>query len=128
MELFEGIQNLILGLQKRGYEVGIISSNSKENILAFLSKNNLGNIADKNILCSSRIFSKDKQLKKFLKNNQLKPSEIIYVGDENRDIIACKKVGVRIIWVNWGYDSIEVVENSNPDFLVNSPEEILKIV
>jgi phosphoglycolate phosphatase len=128
VELFEGIQDLILGLQKRGYELGIISSNSKENILTFLSKNKLKNIADKNILCSNRIFSKDKQIKKFLKNHNLTPSEIIYVGDEKRDIIACKKVGVKIIWVDWGYDSIEVVEDSNPDFQVYSPEEILDIV
>lgn len=128
VQLIEGIQDVMLGLQKRGYEVGIISSNSKENILAFLRKNKLGNIAEENILCSSRIFSKDKVIKRFLRTNHLTPSEIIYVGDEKRDIVACKKVGVKIIWVGWGYDSIEVVEDSKPDFQVYTPEEILDLV
>lgn len=116
VKLFDGMVDLICRLEEKGYKIGIISSNSKENILAFLSKNKLGNIANTNVLCSNRIFSKDKQINKFLKNNHLAPSDIIYVGDEKRDIIACKKVGVKIIWVAWGYDSIEVVEGINPDF------------
>lgn len=128
VKLFDGMVDLICRLEEKGYKIGIISSNSKENILAFLSKNKLGNIANTNVLCSNRIFSKDKQINKFLKNNHLAPSDIIYVGDEKRDIIACKKVGVKIIWVAWGYDSIEVVEGINPDFQVYKPEEILDIV
>ena len=128
VELFDGIKDLIFKLEKKGYKIGVISSNSKENILAFLNKNEIGNITNSNVLCSNRIFSKDKQINKFLRNHNLTPSEIIYVGDEKRDIIACKKAGVKIIWVGWGYDSIEVVESMEPDFQVYKPAEILNIV
>lgn len=128
VKLVDGIKDLILRLEEKGHKIGIISSNSKENIVAFLSENKLENIANANVLCSNRIFSKDKQINKFLRNNNLTPAEILYVGDEKRDVIACKKVGVKIIWVGWGYDSIEVIEGTNPDFQVYKPEEILDII
>ena len=53
---------------------------------------------------------------------------MIYVGDEQRDIIACKKVGVDVIWVGWGYDVIETIQEASPDYMVYTPNEILHIV
>ncbi|MCM3601155.1 HAD-IA family hydrolase [Robertmurraya korlensis] len=126
VELFDGIEDMLHELEGRGYKIAIISSNSKENILTFLKRKKLTSI--KNILCSGSIFGKDKLINRFLKDNNLESTEVIYVGDEQRDIIACKKTGVKIIWVGWGYDSIEVVEEMKPDFQVYSPEEILKII
>ena len=35
---------------------------------------------------------------------------MLYVGDEQRDVAACKKAGVNVIWVSWGYDVIETVK------------------
>ena len=63
-----------------------------------------------------------------LKAFNLKKSEVIYVGDELRDIIACKKVGIKVIWVGWGYDVEDVVKQEYPDYIVHIPNEILGIV
>lgn len=126
VEFFDGIEDMLIKLERKGYEIAIISSNSKENILTFLKRKKLMSI--KNVICSGSIFGKDKLINRFLRENNLESTEVIYVGDEQRDIIACKKTGVEIIWVGWGYDSIEVVENMKPDFQVYSPEEILKII
>lgn len=126
VELFPDIPGMLQELDKKGYKIAIISSNAKENIEAFLAKNNITNISS--VQCSSSIFGKDKLINKFLKKNKLTPSEIIYVGDEKRDIVACKKSKVNVIWVSWGYDSFEAVENESPDFLANTPEEIINIV
>ncbi|MDF2652879.1 HAD hydrolase-like protein [Pelosinus fermentans] len=40
------------------------------------------------------MFGKNEDIKRFLKTHKLKESEVIYVGDEARDIIAGKKSGV----------------------------------
>ncbi|SOC26155.1 phosphoglycolate phosphatase [Ureibacillus xyleni] len=126
VELFEGIKDLFGNLNRHGYNIAIISSNSQENIEAFLKKQQINNVSE--ILCSSRIFGKDKIIRKFLNKHQIQTSDVIYVGDEDRDIVACKKVGIKVIWVEWGYDAFEVVKNSKPDYTVSEPKEILDIV
>ncbi|WNS74701.1 HAD-IA family hydrolase [Bacillus sp. DTU_2020_1000418_1_SI_GHA_SEK_038] len=123
--LFEGMKELLSELEIRGYHTAIISSNTEDNIREFLNRNGI-KVTD--ILCSSRIFGKDKVIKKFLKSHNLQPSEVIYVGDEHRDIVACKKCNVKVIWVGWGYDGIEVVQSENPDYMIQTPDEILQIV
>lgn len=126
IQLFEGIKDMLVQLEKKGYKTSIISSNSKENIRFFLEQNNIHSV--NTIYCSSNIFGKDKLIYKFLRDHQLKSSDVIYVGDEQRDIVACKKIGVKIIWVGWGYDSIEVIEKEKPDYQVYRPAEILKVI
>ncbi|GAE34007.1 hydrolase [Halalkalibacter akibai JCM 9157] len=113
-------------LEREGYQTAIISSNSKEVIKQVLRRHRIRTISQ--ILSSSAIFGKDQLIRKFLKEHRLKPSEVVYVGDEQRDIVACKSAGIKVIWVSWGYDAKELIQSQNPDFLVDSPGEILDIV
>jgi len=123
---FDGISNLLKELGAMDYNLAIISSNSETIIRDFLKNNQIDNIDQ--IFCSSNLFGKDKVIKKFLKRNKLKSSELIYVGDESRDVIACKKVGVEVIWVSWGYDSMDTIQEESPDYIAKEPKEILEIV
>ncbi|MFW7188972.1 HAD-IA family hydrolase [Lysinibacillus sp. BNK-21] len=126
VHLFEGMKELLIEIDKRGYKILIISSNSKENILEFLKMNGIYCVTD--VLCSNRIFGKDKVMKKFLKEANVDSSNVVYIGDEQRDIVACKKAGIPIIWVEWGYDAKEVVQNDEPEYSVSTPQEILEII
>ncbi|MFF2793263.1 HAD-IA family hydrolase [Lysinibacillus xylanilyticus] len=126
VHLYDGIKEVLMEIDKKGYKILIISSNSQENILEFLKLNNIHCVSK--VLSSTRIFGKDKVIKKFLKDSGITPSEVFYIGDEQRDIVACKKVGVPIIWVSWGYDAIEVVQQEEPEYKVNTPQEILNII
>lgn len=126
VHLFEGMKELLIEIDKRGYKILIISSNSKENILEFLKMNGIHCVAD--VLCSNRIFGKDKVMKKFLREANVDSSNVVYIGDEQRDIVACKKAGIPIIWVEWGYDAKEVVQNDEPEYSVSTPQEILEII
>ncbi|MGE7941235.1 HAD hydrolase-like protein [Lysinibacillus xylanilyticus] len=126
VHLYNGMKEVLMEIDKRGYKILIISSNSQDNILEFLKMNGIHCVS--NVLCSNRIFGKDKVIKKFLKDSNITSSEVIYIGDEQRDIVACKKVGVPIIWVGWGYDAIEVVQQEEPEYKVATPQEILNII
>ncbi len=126
LHFFEGMRNLLTGLKEKGYGISIISTNSKEVIEQFLASNDI-HFVDQ-ILCSNRLHGKDKDIKRFLKEKRLQSDEVVYVGDEIRDIIASKKNAVRVIWVTWGYDVIENVKNYQPDFIASTPEEIYDIV
>jgi phosphoglycolate phosphatase len=124
--LFEGMKQLLCELEEIGCRSAIISSNAEKNIREFLLHNGLDSITE--VLCSSRIFGKDKIINKFLKKHKLQQEEVIYVGDECRDIVACKKAGVKVIWVGWGYDAAEIAQAEKPDYSVYKPEEILQII
>lgn len=124
--LFDGIKNMLEELKNQGFNLVVLSSNSESNIRTFLQKNQPDTF--NTIYTSSNIFGKDTVIKRFLKTYKLNSSQVIYVGDELRDIIACRKSSVEVIWVSWGYDSIEAVRRAKPDFIINKPEEILKVL
>lgn len=114
-----------LKILSKSYKLGIVSSNSEENIIQNLKKHNVQNLFDF-IFSQSSIFGKDKVLKKMCKKYQINSSEVIYVGDEDRDIIAAKKTKIKNIAVTWGYNSEKKLRETNPDYLVNSPKEIIE--
>jgi len=35
---------------------------------------------------------------------------------------------VKVIWVRWGFDGLEAVESENPDFMADTPADIMGIV
>jgi phosphoglycolate phosphatase len=74
------------------------------------------------------LFGKDKIIRSILKKRKLKSDEVLYVGDEVRDIEACRKLGIKIAAVTWGFSSKELLEKNKPDFLIDRAEEILKLV
>ncbi|GEO03884.1 phosphoglycolate phosphatase [Adhaeribacter aerolatus] len=124
--LLAGIKNLIEALRNSGYAIAIVSSNSEKNIRQFLQQNQITEIDA--VYSARNIFGKDRVIKKFLKTYRLSPDQIIYVGDEVRDIVACKKIGVKVIWVSWGYDIQALAEKETPDFTAHSPDDILIIL
>lgn len=80
------------------------------------------------VLTSSKLFGKDKVLKKYMKQQNIDCNDILYVGDEVRDIIACNKVNIPFMWVSWGLDGLELIEKENPTYTVHTPNELIKIL
>jgi phosphoglycolate phosphatase len=125
IELYPGIAEMFAALEAKSISYSIISTNSKQTIEAFLKLKGIAGA--KEIFCSRSVFGKDVLIKKFLKKTGLAASDIVYIGDEARDIEACRKCGVAVAWVSWGYDSAEAIKNLPPDFFLNSPAEILNL-
>lgn len=117
----------ILKKLKKNYQLGILTSNHLENVEAFLKKQNFESIFDF-LYCSENLFGKDKVLKALIKKYKFDQKEILYFGDEIRDIEACQKVGVKIASVAWGFNDAEFLIGKNPDFLIKKPEDIFSIL
>lgn len=126
IQLFGGIKELLERLNVAGIETAVISSNGKDNISRVLTENAVSSVTK--IHCSANLFGKHKLITGFLKKYQLNADEVLYIGDEARDIVACKKAGVKVVWVDWGYDVKEVVADEKPDYMVSRPFEILALV
>lgn len=121
-----GINKALLQLKKGGFSLCMLTSNSEENVRKFL-KANISTEFDF-VFSGSSLFGKAQIIRNLLKAVHLHPSEAIYVGDETRDIDAARKAGIRMIAVTWGINSREVLQDKSPDFLVDSPAELVKVV
>lgn len=126
LKWIDGIETQIKKLKKSGFKLAIISSNSTNNIKRFFESNNL-NIFD-GIYSSKGIFDKHRSINKLIKKLRIKKDEAIYIGDEYRDIKACKKSKINIISVTWGFDSKELLMKGNPNFIADSPLEMVNII
>jgi phosphoglycolate phosphatase len=121
-----GMKEVLRELKKRDYKLGILTSNSRENVMDFLARNRMENLFDF-IYSGSTIFGKDKVLKKILKQENIDLDRLVYVGDETRDVEAAKKMGIRAIAVSWGFNSSPALAAHNPDFLIDRPQELLSV-
>jgi HAD superfamily hydrolase (TIGR01549 family) len=126
MSLFPGVKELVFDLKRRGIRLGILTSNSRENVQKFLKAHDL-DVFDF-IHAEQNFFGKNWALLHLLKKFNLKKEEVIYVGDEVRDIEACQKVSVPVIAVSWGFHRRKLLQDKLPTYLVDSPDEIRAIV
>lgn len=124
INIIENLQMVLKQISQDGYDIAILSSNSIETIKEFIKRNELDFITQ--IYCSTKLFKKDKLIKKVLKQKNLKNTEVIYVGDERRDIIACKDAKIQSIWVSWGLDVLD--KENMPDYIANNPNDIIEIL
>ncbi len=122
----DGIKDMLECLHNDGFSLNIVSSNSVHNIETFLKANNL-NIFD-NIQSSKGLFGKHVTIGKLISKLNVQKDEVIYIGDEQRDVEACKKIGIKVISVLWGFDSLELIKKTDPDFIVSRPNEIVQII
>lgn len=122
-----GMKEALINLKNAGHCLGIITSNSKDNVTEFLRINELDNLFEF-IYSGITIFGKTTIINNLLKQKQLKPEEVIYVGDETRDIEASKKANIKVVAVSWGFNSPEVLAKQNPNYLIHHPSELLDVV
>jgi len=123
----DGMQECLKELKRKEHRLGIITSNSQDNVTEFLKNHELDHLFEF-IYSGITIFGKTTIINNVLKQKQLKPQTVIYVGDETRDIEASKKANVKVIAVTWGFNSAEALAKQNPDFLIHHPSELLSII
>lgn len=116
----------VLQRLKNTYTLGIVTSNSRKNVEAFLKKNNCDVFTY--VYTDSSFFGKDKMINGFLKKYSFAKEDVLYVGDEIRDIQACKKAGIAVIAVSWGFNVKKGLAKYNPAYLIDSPKDLLTVL
>ncbi|HEY9751739.1 MAG TPA: HAD-IA family hydrolase [Coleofasciculaceae cyanobacterium] len=124
---FPGIPEALADLKNQGHSLGIATSNSVENVRLFLQANHLSNHFD--FLASGlTIFGKSRILRQMIRQEDILSQQVIYVGDETRDIEAAHQLKLPVIAVAWGFNSVETLRRHNPDYLAKSPQDLPAIV
>ena len=123
----QDVAPFLMKLKESGYSLGIVTSNTQENVLIFLENNGLSNLFDF-IYCGNTLFGKHKVIEKALQNYQLTTAEVVYVGDETRDIFAARHSHVKVVAVGWGFNSPEILLKHQPHAFISHPQELFKIL
>lgn len=124
--LFPGMADCLIELNNQGYQLGIITSNYKENVIDCLQQHRIVSLFNF-IYSNTSLFGKHHVIRQVMRQYKLSPASVVYVGDETRDINAAKRSKVRVCSVTWGFNSLEVLSRHQPDYLVYRPHEILDI-
>ena len=79
-------------------------------------------------IISSPLFSKEIKINKIKKKLKLKDEEILYVGDEVRDVVSAHKANIPIASVTYGYNTKEYLSSENPTYFIDSLKELSDII
>jgi phosphoglycolate phosphatase-like HAD superfamily hydrolase len=121
----KGIIPVLKDLKDRGRRLGVVTSNTEENVHVFFVRHGMeffefGSYA-------AGLQSKSRNIRALLRRQRLDPASTIYVGDTVQDIEASRAAGIRIAAVTWGYASRELLDAAHPDWLVEKPEGIAEV-
>ncbi|MEL6909534.1 MAG: HAD-IA family hydrolase [Cyanobacteria bacterium J06629_2] len=127
LEPISGIKQILFELKNQGYILGIVTSNNKENVNIFLAKNQLSHLF-RYVYSGTAIFGKHRVLNQVIREHQIDKCEVIYVGDETRDIRSARKSNIPVIAVSWGFNAAEILAEHQPDRLVDRPLELITAI
>lgn len=122
-----GMRSALSQLHTASITVGIVTTNSRGNVQAFLHHHDLAQHVDF-IRTRRDPFGKARALRAVVRSQGLSRDTAVYVGDEARDVRAGKAAGIRTIAVTWGLSSAEALSRERPDALVTSAQELVAAV
>lgn len=127
VQMIPDMTNVLSQLKKQNIRLGLVSTNSEENIKGVLKKHGLENMFDFVSVCSG-LLGKARVLRRVMKTQKLNAEQMVYIGDEIRDIEAAQRFDIPVISVTWGYNNAEILQKHAPDHLIDHPQEILPIL
>jgi phosphoglycolate phosphatase len=114
----------ILETLHRDHFLAIISSNTSGIIRKALEKYNIDSYFQE-ILGSETAYSKQEKINLAMYLFGIAQDQIYYIGDTAGDVREAQKAGVHPIAVTWGWHSRERIVAAHPDFIADTPTELL---
>lgn len=125
--LFDGVHEVLTGLHRQGHRLGIVTSNAKATVEEVLTAQGLDHVFEF-IHAGHGLLGKAPILRRLARRYRLPPTEVLYVGDETRDVEAAQTVQMVAIAVTWGFNNRTVLEQQQPDVIVDHPSDLLATV
>ena len=123
----KGMREVIESLHAQGVPLYVLSSNSTENVQKYLQWHQLSHYFQ-NVYGGVSMLGKAPRLLQLLETEGLETVGTWYVGDEMRDVSAARSVGLHIATVTWGYNTSAALKNKQPDAVVDTAEQLSKVL
>ena len=125
MKPFDAIRPVLRELAKN-HPMILISSNDTPTIAETLRLYDFEGIFQE-ILGSDFMLSKKDKILYAAKKYNATISDIYYIGDTTGDMKEGRQAGITTVGVTWGWHSKELMATSQPDYLFDKPEDLLKL-
>ena len=127
LRLYPGLLDALTGLCAGGLRLGILSSNKEDTIRRCLRANG-AEVHFDFVIGYPRLFGKGKALRRIIRAQRILPNEVVYVGDEVRDIEAARKARVASAAVTWGLNSEAILRSCDPDLVALDPAMLRTLI
>ena len=124
LKLFPEWPKTLRSLRACGVQLGILSSNREETIRTCLRANGVEELFAF-VVGYPKLFGKAKALRRILKAHRIAREELLYVGDETRDVDAARKAKVAVVAVGWGFQAPAVLLEAKPTHFAGVPGDLI---
>ena len=123
LDSFSTLPTVLRQLSAAGVSLGILTSNSRENVVEWLKHQKLDELFNF-IHVESNFFGKRHSLKRIIRKYKIDKDLAFYVGDETRDVDAARLCGIQAIAVTWGFNSETILARHEPNYIIRQPDEL----
>jgi HAD superfamily hydrolase (TIGR01662 family) len=126
-QLIEGAQETIVGLRRKGYQLGVVSSGSDCRVAREIKELGLDSVFEA-VVCNEQMEKKKPHpegLETAMRSLGCSADESGYVGDSPEDIEMGKRSGMLTVGVRSAYPTSWKLESYNPDIFIKSLSELL---
>lgn len=129
-ELYEGVTEVLSQLKKNDYKISLLTTKAQDQAEKIITHFNLDKYFDLIMGRRDGIPHKPspEPLLMICRELNIEPPETIMIGDTELDILCGKNAGAKTCATTFGYRESVLLMNYNPDFLINSFNEILNII
>jgi len=128
-----GLRLLLLQSHVKLFKIKTVLKKLKKKNKLFVITSNLSIVIKHNMKKNNIEFddvigaeTEKSKVKKILALKELYPNEeYYYIGDTSGDIVEGKEAYVKTIAVTWGYHKRDRLEKVKPDYIIDSPKELL---
>jgi len=128
--LFEGIETAVKKLAE-SYKLFIITASNIKNVRNVLGSHKLESFFE-DIFCQESLPNVRKGDPRFFLIPMQKwgvvPNRTVSIGDTIDEIVMGEKASVKTIACAWGWQSTELLEQTHPDALISSPNQLVETV
>ncbi len=127
---FPKVPEMLAELKKKGILLAVLSNKDHASCVRFVEAA-FGTELFCSIQGNSGVFPPKPHpagVEEILKQYSISKKECLYVGDTQVDIHTAKNAGVDCAAALWGYRPFEVLERENPEFLIESPMDIVSLL
>ena len=123
--IYPEIPATIAALAEKGYRVGVCTSKRADYATAIVEMIELAPHFDF-IDGGGDGVNKTQQLERLV-SQELDAGSSIMIGDRHFDILAARANGIRSVGVTWGFADENEFSDAAPDYIVDSPAELLRL-
>ena len=126
---YDGIPALLFSLREKGVRIGVVS-NKFDSAVKALCRDYFGNLVEVAIGECEGVRRKPHPDSLFaaVQSMGLQPSDCLYVGDSETDVMTAQNAGIDCCSVLWGFRDKETLVQAGATRFVETPSEILALI